>query len=85
MKKLFVMAASSLAAASAFAAPTCTAPEEKWLSEIYLEAELQAQGYQVESVKISAGKCYEFLGRDKDGKQVVVYMNPETADVLEKK
>lgn len=85
MKKLLVCAAAGLAAASAFAAPTCSVPEEKWMSETYLEAELQAQGYQVDSFKISAGKCYEAQGKDKNGKQVVVYLNPETGDVIEKK
>jgi len=33
------------------------------MSETYFEAELQAQGYQVESFNVSAGKCYEVKGR----------------------
>ena len=42
MKTLLVTAAGSLTAAPVFAAPTCNAPEEKWISETYLEAELQS-------------------------------------------
>ena len=62
MKTLLVTAAASLAAAPVFAAPTCNVSEEKWISETYLEAELQSQGYQVDSFKISAGKCCELQG-----------------------
>ncbi|MEY3201914.1 MAG: hypothetical protein RIR70_1464 [Pseudomonadota bacterium] len=85
MKKMLVMIAAGAASFSALAAPTCNAPEEKWVSPTYFEAELQAQGYQVESLDISAGKCFELKGKDKAGKQVVVYFDPETTEVVDKK
>jgi hypothetical protein len=55
------------------------------MSETYLEAEFQARGYEVESLKVGAGKCFELKAKDNNGKQVVVYLDPETGDVLESK
>lgn len=81
MKKMLI-AVAALAAHNAFAAPTCNAPEERWMNPVYFETELEAQGYKVDSVKVSAGNCYEVSGTDKNGKKVELYFNPETAEVV---
>ena len=88
MNKLLTVLLASLAAlasASAFAGPTCTVPQEKWMKESDFRARMEAQGYQIKTFKVSKGKCYEIYGFDKSGKKVEIYFNPETAAVLESK
>ena len=72
-------------AAAAFAGPTCNVPQEKWMKEADFKAQLEGQGYQIKTFKVSKGKCYEIYGFDKAGKKVEIYFNPETAAVLETK
>ena len=75
----------ALGSTAAFAGPTCNVPEEKWMKEADFKAQLEGQGYQIKTFKVSKGKCYEIYGFDKAGKKVEIYFNPETAAVLETK
>ncbi len=85
MKRILAMTVATLAATSALAGPTCTVPQEKWMKEADFKAQIEAQGYQIKTFKVSKGKCYEIYGFDKNGKKVEIYFNPETAAVLETK
>ncbi|AWI75329.1 hypothetical protein CEW83_08990 [Parazoarcus communis] len=85
MKKLFAAAIIAATATTAFAGPTCNAPEEKWMKEADFKAKVEAQGYQIKTFKVSKGKCYEIYGYDKAGKKVEIYFDPVTADILETK
>ena len=77
--------ATTLFAGTAVAGPTCNVPQEKWMKEANFKAQLEGQGYQIKTFKVSKGKCYEIYGFNKAGKKVEIYFNPETAAVLETK
>ncbi|PKO33976.1 MAG: PepSY domain-containing protein [Betaproteobacteria bacterium HGW-Betaproteobacteria-7] len=85
MKKLITSIVIALTATSVLAGPTCNAPEEKWMKESDFKAQLEAQGYQIKTFKVSKGKCYEIYGFDKNGKKVEIYFDPITGAVLEVK
>ena len=77
--------ATTLFAGAAVAGPTCNEQKKKWMKEADFKAQLEGQGYQIKTFKVSKGKCYEIYGFDKAGKKVEIYFNPETAAVLETK
>ena len=69
----------------AFAGPSCNVPKEKWMKEADFKAQMEKQGYQIKTFKVSKGQCYEIYGSDKAGKKVEIYFDPATAAVLEQK
>ena len=73
----------SLAALSpALAGPDCTKePQDKWLTEEAMKAKITEMGYTFDVFKIE-DTCYEIYGKNKDGKQVEVYFNPVTAEIV---
>lgn len=79
---------ATLAAALAFATPALASPEctteakDKWLTEDAMKAKVAEMGYKADVFKVE-GNCYEIYGHNKDGKQVEVYFNPVTGDVVE--
>ena len=76
-------AAALFSSAPAFASPDCTKePKEKWLSEDAMKAKIGEMGYKIDVFKIE-DSCYEIYGYNKDGKQVEVYFNPVSGDVVE--
>ena len=85
MKRFILALSASLIATSAFAAPSCDVPKEKWMKEADFKAKLTAEGYKIKTFKVTNKNCYEIYGQDKDGKKVEIYFNPETAAILEKK
>ncbi len=72
-------------AGAAWAGPTCTAPQDKWMKEADFKARVEKQGYQIKTFKVSKGQCYEIYGHDKDGKKVEIYFDPVTGAELERK
>jgi hypothetical protein len=74
-----------LSASAAFAGPTCNVPKDKWMKEADFKAQIEKQGYQIKTFKVSKGQCYEIYGFDKGGKRVEIYFDPATAAVLEQK
>lgn len=85
MKALSVLLLTTLFAGTAVAGPTCNVPPEKWMKEADFKAQLEKQGYQIKTFKVSKGKCYEIYGHDKDGKKVEIYFDPATGAELERK
>ena len=75
----------ALGSSAVFAGPTCTAPQDKWMKEADFKAQLEKQGYQIKTFKVSKGKCYEIYGHDKAGKKVEIYFDPATGAELERK
>lgn len=76
-------AVAVLSAAPAFASPDCTKePKDKWMTEDAMKAKATELGYKADVFKVS-GNCYEIYGHNKDGKQVEVYFNPVSGDVVE--
>jgi hypothetical protein len=69
----------------AFAGPSCNVPKERWMKEADFKAQMEKQGYQIKTFKVSKGQCYEIYGSDKAGKKVEIYFDPATAAVLEQK
>ncbi len=84
MKNLFATVVATMIASSAFAAPTCDVPKDKWMKEADFKSKIEGQGYKIKTFKIANG-CYEIYGHDKDGKRVEIYFNPQTAEVVKAK
>ncbi len=85
MKQTALVALLAASLGSAWAGPTCTAPEDKWMKEADFKAQVEKHGYQIKTFKVSKGKCYEIYGLDKDGKKVEIYFDPVTGAELERK
>jgi hypothetical protein len=75
----------TLLAGSAMARPTCNQPKEQWMKEADFKAQIEKQGYDIKTFKVSKGQCYEIYGHDKSGKKVEIYFDPVTAAILEQK
>lgn len=84
-KHSFLFAALLALAGAAVAGPTCNVPKEKWMKESDFKSNLEKQGYQIKTFKVTKGNCYEIYGHDKTGKKVEIYFDPATAAVLEQK
>jgi len=62
--------------------PQCTSePQSAWMSEAAMQARVTQMGYKADVFKVS-GNCYEIYGKDKDGRDVEVYFNPVTGEVV---
>ena len=55
------------------------------MPEAAFKKDVEAQGYQIKTFKVTKGNCYEIYGHDKAGKKVEIYFDPVTAAVLESK
>ena len=75
----------TLLAGSAIAGPACNQPKDQWMKEADFKAQLEKQGYDIKTFKVSKGQCYEIYGHDKSGKKVEIYFDPVTAAILEQK
>ena len=75
----------TLVAGSAIAGPTCNQPKDQWMKEADFKAQIEKQGYDIKTFKVSKGQCYEIYGHDKSGKKVEIYFDPVTAAILEQK
>ena len=85
MKSLMLSAVAVLVSGAALAGPACNVPKEKWLPEAGVKKDLEAQGYQIKTFKVSKGQCYEIYGFDKAGQKVEVYFDPATGKPIESK
>ena len=83
--KYVVATAIALSASAAFAGPSCEVPKDKWMKESDFKSQIEGQGYQIKTFKVSKGQCYEIYGFDKAGKKVEIYFDPATAAVLEQR
>ncbi|UDF35724.1 UNVERIFIED_ORG: PepSY domain-containing protein [Shinella sp. XGS7] len=70
---------------AALAGPSCQVPPERWMKEADFRKTVEAQGYQIKTLKVSKGRCYEIYGQDAAGHKVEIYFDPATAAVLERK
>ncbi|HEX8214054.1 MAG TPA: PepSY domain-containing protein [Allosphingosinicella sp.] len=62
--------------------PNCTTePKSAWMSEAAMQARVTELGYKANVFKVS-GNCYEIYGTDKEGRDVEVYFNPVTGEVV---
>lgn len=75
----------TLIAGLAIAGPTCNQPKDQWMKEADFKAQIEKQGYDIKTFKVSKGQCYEIYGQDKSGKKVEIYFDPVTAAILEQK
>ncbi|PZR40655.1 MAG: PepSY domain-containing protein, partial [Ectopseudomonas oleovorans] len=48
----------------------------QWQDQDKFQADLKAQGYEINKFKVTGGNCYEIYGFDKDGKKVEIYFDP---------
>ena len=56
MKSIFLAPLLIALSSAAFAGPTCNVPEDKWMKEADFKKNLEAQGYQIKTFKVSKGK-----------------------------
>lgn len=85
MKSIVISALLIAAAGAAMASPTCSAPKATWKPEAVFKKEIQDQGYQIKTFKVTKGNCYEIYGTDKAGKKVEIYFDPVSGKPLEQK
>ena len=85
MKSIFLAPLLIALSSVALAGPTCSVPQEKWMKEADFKKNIEAQGYQIKTFKVSKGKCYEIYGTDKAGKKVEIYFDPATGVPMESK
>ncbi len=83
MKTMLIASLLAVVSAAAVAGPTCNEPQAKWMKEADFKKDLQAQGYQIKTFKVTKGQCYEIYGFDKGGKKVEIYFNPASGAALE--
>ncbi len=72
-------------AGTAMASPTCTAPKAQWQPEATFKKDLETQGYQIKTFKVTKGQCYEIYGTDKAGKKVEIYFDPVSGQPVTQK
>ncbi len=85
MKFLLSALTFALSTTAAWAGPTCSVPQDKWMKEADFKAMQEKQGYQIKTFKVSKGKCYEIYGFDKAGQKVEIYFDPATGAEIERK
>lgn len=69
--------ASLAFAGTASAAEKCDVPMDQWKPREDLQSKLEADGWQVRSIKTEDG-CYEAYAIDAKGNKVEAYFNPST-------
>jgi len=83
-KSLTALAIISLLPAGAALADDddCSAPRDQWQSREAVMQLAQQNGWTVRDVEIDDG-CYEIEGRDGDGREIEVKLDPATLQVVE--
>ncbi len=74
----------SVISSSALASPQCTTePSSKWIAPEAIKGKVAAMGHRIDVFKTTKGNCYEIYGKDSAGKNVEIYFNPMTGNVVE--
>lgn len=60
----------------------CQVPMDRWQPRAAVQQLAQAQGWQVDRIKIDDG-CYEIDGRDAQGRAIEVKLHPGTLRIVE--
>ncbi len=85
MKSIFSVAVLGVActlSGGVLAKADCKAyPKADRMSEADAKAKIQAQGYTIKKFKVD-GNCYEIYGKNKEGKNVEIYFDAKTLDVV---
>ena len=82
MRKLLLLSLA-LASPLIFAATECTtADKAQWQDQDKFQADLKAQGYQINKFKVTSGNCYEIYGFNKEGQKVEIYFDPVDGKVV---
>jgi hypothetical protein len=69
---------------SALASPQCTTePSSKWIAPEAVKVKVAAMGHRIDVFKTTKGNCYEVYGKDSAGRDVEIYFNPVTGNVVE--
>jgi hypothetical protein len=69
---------------SALASPHCPAePAAKWLAPDVMKDQVVAMGHHIDVFQTTKGNCYEVYGRDSAEKNIEIYFNPVTGEVVE--
>jgi len=48
-----------------------------------MQEQLEALGYTVESMDVSAGNCYQVTGLNVKGENITAYLDPRTGSVVQ--
>lgn len=83
MRKILLIAVTSLFSAAAMAGPECTtADRSEWLDQAEFQENLKADGYEIKVFKVTEGNCYEIYGWNKDKQKVEIYFDPVSGSVV---
>jgi hypothetical protein len=78
----WAMFALSCATAAAAGDQPCTSePRLKWIERKNVRAQVQSLGYKVVEIEVENG-CYTVEVRDKNGKELDLYLDPVTGKIV---
>jgi hypothetical protein len=82
--RIAFVAVFCVVSSAAFASPHCTTqPSSKWLAPDAMKEKVLAMGHHIDVFKTTKGNCYEVYGKDSAGKNIEIYFNPMTGEVVE--
>lgn len=81
---LLAVLGAFLAAAPVLAGDDCDVPVSQWQSRDAVMRWAVQQGWQVQRLKIDEG-CYEIRGRDAEGRELKVKLDPKTLEPVKTK
>jgi hypothetical protein len=76
---LLSLGASSIARADD---DDCTVPMAQWQPRTAVQTMAETKGWSVRRIKIDDG-CYEIKGRDAQGREIEVKLDPATLEIVE--
>nr|WP_322938952.1 PepSY domain-containing protein [Pseudomonas sp. s4] len=83
MCRLLLVPALLACAAPALAKTECaTAERSTWQDPEQFQAKLVADGYRINTFKITEGNCYEIYGFDREGRKVEIYHDPVSGNAV---
>jgi hypothetical protein len=77
-----VLALTTLGAGAALADDDCDAPMADWQPRSAVQQMAESKGWTVQRIKTDDG-CYEIKGRNANGEEIEVKVDPATLEILE--
>jgi len=84
-KSSLIVASALLFSSAAFAqSPVCgEAQDDSWMTPEAMQQQVEALGYTVEALGVSEGNCYQVMGMNTEGNNVIAYFDPRTGGVVQ--
>lgn len=78
-----ILAAITLSACGTRQVTECTIePENTWIAQGVFQERLRAEGYQIDTFKITAGNCYQVNGQNASQQKVEILFSPIDGSIV---